>query len=361
MRPISTSTVTLLALLVMATSARSAGVTDLNAAVTAAKNGDNAQALTLLNGAISSGDLSGEDLAVAYYDRGMIYRSQKDNAKALADSDMAIKLNPKYADAYILRAGVRLASGDRDKAIEDLTAVLDFDPQNPVAHANLASAYNARALASFSAGKPDKMIADLSEAIRLDPQRDAYRANRANIYLALGKFDLAIADFDLVIKARPNNAAALVGRGNAYAKLGKQDLAKADFDAAKAINPGDTAGAGRALGDADMARHDFAKAVTDYTAFLQSTPNDTPSLMNRGAAYHSLKQFDKAIADYTAALNLTPNDARLYNNRGSAYAAEGKLDQAIVDFDEALRIDPNNADAKRNREGTMKAKAISRQ
>ena len=72
---------------------------------------------------------------------------------------------------------------------------------------------------------------------------------------------------------------------------------------------------------------------------------------------YAMRIFDKAIADYTAALNLTPNDARLYNNRGSAYAAEGKLDQAIVDYDEALRIDPNNADAKRNREGTMKAKA----
>jgi|GEM_PF-2768164 len=360
MRTILTTTAILLAFLVMSSTAESAAITKLNAAVTAAKNGDTAQALTLLNGVISSGDLSGEDLAVAYYDRGMIYQSQKDSAKALADSDMAIKLNPKYADAYNLRAGIHLANHEHDKAIEDMNALLAFDPQNPGAHANLASAYNGRALASLSKGHPDQVIADLTEAIRLNPETKAYYANRANIYLALRKFDLSVADFDVVLSANPNNAAALVGRGNAYAKLGKLDLAKADFDAAKAINPGDAAASGRALGDADVAKHDFAQAVIDYTAALQTAPNDAASLMNRGAAYHNLKQFDKAIADYTAAMKFTPNDARLYNNRASAYAAEGKLDQAIVDFDEALRIDPNNADAQRNRDGTLKAKATGK-
>src|SRR5579871_4827701 len=124
MRPISFPTAILLALLITTVSADSAAVTKLNAAVTAAKNGDTAQALTLLNGAISSGDLSGEDLAVAYYDRGMIYRSQNDNAKALADADMAIKLNPQYADAYNLRAGIHIANGESDKAIEDMNALL---------------------------------------------------------------------------------------------------------------------------------------------------------------------------------------------------------------------------------------------
>src|SRR5882724_1544878 len=104
MRPTSTAAAILLVLPLMTGSADSAAVTDLNAAVTALKNGDSAQALILLNSAISSGELSEEGLAVAYYDRGTIYRSQKDNAKALADSDMAIKLNPKYGDAYNLRA-----------------------------------------------------------------------------------------------------------------------------------------------------------------------------------------------------------------------------------------------------------------
>ncbi len=360
MRPTATAAAILLALPLMTSAADSAAITKLNAAITAAKNGDNAQALTLLSDAISSGDLSGEDLAVAYYDRGMIYRAQNDNAMALADSDMAIKLNPKYGDAYNLRVGIHMANGESDKAIEDMTALLAFDPQNPVAHANLASAYNGRALKSFSAGQKDKAIVDLGEAIRLNPETKAYYANRANIYLSTGRYDLAVGDFDVVIKTTPDDASALVGRGNAYAKLGKPELAKADFDAAKTISPGDAAMAGRALGDADMAKRDYAKAVSDYTTALQSAPNDVPSLMNRGAAYHNLKQFDKAIADYTAALKLTPNDARLYNNRGSAYAAERKLDQAIADYDEALRIDPNNADAKRNREGTMKAKATGK-
>jgi len=128
MRPIPTTTAILLALFVMSSSADSAAVTKLNDAITAAKNGDTAQALTLLNGVISSGDLSGEDLAVAYYDRGMIYRSQNDNVKALADADMAIKLNPKYAEAFFNRGLAKRNRGDTEGSETDIAQAKELQP-----------------------------------------------------------------------------------------------------------------------------------------------------------------------------------------------------------------------------------------
>ena len=128
MRPIPTTTAILLALFVMSSSADSAAVTKLNDAITAAKNGDTAQALTLLNGVISSSDLSGDDLAVAYYDRGMIYRSQNDNVKALADADMAIKLNPKYAEAFFNRGLAKRNRGDTEGSETDIAQAKELQP-----------------------------------------------------------------------------------------------------------------------------------------------------------------------------------------------------------------------------------------
>jgi tetratricopeptide (TPR) repeat protein len=183
-------------------------------------------------------------------------------------------------------------------------------------------------------------------------------ANRAKAYLSQGQYERAIADFDAVILARPKDADALMGRGNAYAKLGKQDRAKADFDAAKAIDPGAASQSGRALGDADMARHDYAAAVADYTAALRNAPDDALALLNRGAAQQNLGHFTEAAADYTAAIALTPDDARLYNNRGTVYGAQGKLDEAIADFRKALSLQPDFSEARRNLDGATAARQV---
>jgi tetratricopeptide (TPR) repeat protein len=49
---------------------------------------------------INSGKWRGHDLAWAYVDRGKAYNEKGDNVHAVADYDVAIRLDPKDAVAY---------------------------------------------------------------------------------------------------------------------------------------------------------------------------------------------------------------------------------------------------------------------
>ena len=71
--------------------------------------------------------------------------------------------------------------------------------------------------------------------------------------------------------------------------------------------------------------------------------------VNRGLAYAALQDYRKAIVDFDAALNVTPNDATLYVKRATVQSMSGDLQGAVNSDSEAIRLDPKNAEAYRNR------------
>lgn len=347
--------------------------------------GDTEGAIRMLTEAINSRELSGANLATIYYDRGGMYLSKNEYAKALADADKAVALSPNYANALKMRGTINFAKGDMDAAIASLQAAEQQLPDDDGIHVDLGNAWRSkgdhakamaeydkaiamrptplgfagRALNHLAAGENDAAVADFSEAIRLKPDYAAAYLNRANAYIAGGKLDLAVADFNQALKLRPGDAGALAGRAGVLARLGHADQAATEYDAMLLANPND-AMLHRKRGDVYLAARQYDKAIADYDAALALTPGDAGVLLNRGAAYHSKGNYARAIDDYTAALAATPNDARLYNNRGNAYAAMSKFDLAIADYDAALRIQPGYPDALHNRDGAMKAKTTGK-
>ena len=126
----------------------------------------------------------------AYLDKG-------DHDKAIADYTEAIRLDPKYAEAYSNRGVAYASKGDYDKAIADYTEAIRLDPKDgrrvlqpwlrptraratttrrsPTTPRPSASTRNTPrrtttvASAYGSKGDYDKAIADYTEAIRLNP------------------------------------------------------------------------------------------------------------------------------------------------------------------------------------------------
>jgi tetratricopeptide (TPR) repeat protein len=69
----------------------------------------------------------------------------------------------------------------------------------------------------------------------------------------------------------------------------------------------------------------------------------------RGIAYANRHDYDRAIVDFSEAIRLDPKDAYAYSNRGNAYNDKGDHERAIPDLNEAIRLDPKFADAYNNR------------
>ncbi|NEP44317.1 MAG: tetratricopeptide repeat protein, partial [Okeania sp. SIO2H7] len=67
--------------------------------------------------------------AKAYNGRGLVYRKQGKNEKALADFNQAIQLNPKYAKAYHNRGLIHKGNKNIEKARSDFKKAADLFKQ----------------------------------------------------------------------------------------------------------------------------------------------------------------------------------------------------------------------------------------
>jgi tetratricopeptide (TPR) repeat protein len=64
-------------------------------------------------------EIEQDDLALAYYNRGLAYNQKGDPDRAIADFNKVIELNPNFAPAYGARGSAYETKGDPDRAIAD--------------------------------------------------------------------------------------------------------------------------------------------------------------------------------------------------------------------------------------------------
>ncbi len=146
---------------------------------------------------IQSGRFIGQNLAIAFTNRGLAYKSKGQWDKAIADFSEAIRLNPDFAEAFTNRGNIYYGQGQFDRAIEDYDKAIDLKP-------------------------------DLAEAF----------GNRGNVYRKKGQFDRAIEDYDKAIRLKPGDGQMFANRGLAYEKKGAPDQALRDFTTARALGFG---------------------------------------------------------------------------------------------------------------------------
>ena len=105
--------------------------------------------------------------ARAYHGRGMAYGAKGDIDKAIEDFTKAIQYEPDHAEAYYHRGNSYVIKDEFDRAIEDCDKAIQLNP-------DAADAYLVRGNAYSSKGEIDFAIMDYSKAIRLKPDANAY-------------------------------------------------------------------------------------------------------------------------------------------------------------------------------------------
>ncbi|KAB8334921.1 tetratricopeptide repeat protein, partial [Scytonema tolypothrichoides VB-61278] len=178
------------------------------------------QAIIYFSKALEQGNDSNKALnqKIAYNYRGNSYANKKDDDRAIADYNQAIKLDPNFALAYNNRGNSYANKKDDDRAVADFNQAIKLDP-------NFAYAYNNRGLSYANKKDDDRAIADYNQAIKLDPNYALAYNNRGNSYANKKDDDRAIADYNQAIKLDPNLAYAYNNRGNSYANKKDDDRA----------------------------------------------------------------------------------------------------------------------------------------
>jgi len=151
--------------------------------------------ITILSGCESDELLN---LGSAFYiDRGIAYTEKGKYDKAIDEFNKAIKINPKFAEAYSFRGIVYGKKGQYDRAIDDFTEAIEINPK-------FAEAYSNRGFGYMRKGQYDRAIDDFTEAIEINPKFAQAYMFRGSAYIALRQYDKYTSDFNKAKELDPS-------------------------------------------------------------------------------------------------------------------------------------------------------------
>jgi tetratricopeptide (TPR) repeat protein len=254
-----------------------------------------------------------------------------DYSGAVDDLTRLLQFDPDSWRAYASRGDYRNALGDTRGASEDYAQVVRLNP-------TLAVAYSALGNARQRMGDPRGGLDAFNEAVRIDPGGPTAYHGRAHVRAELGDLAGAIDDLTRAVEINPNNGFAYNDRGSYRGRLGDRQAAVEDYTRALQANPS-LAIAYRNRGLVRRQQGDLQGAVDDATQALQLDPS-SGAYFDRGLARSGLGDYTGAVSDYTQALRFDPDSSEAYNNRAVAHGRLGDLPAAIEDYSRALQIGP---------------------
>jgi lipoprotein NlpI len=198
MKILSTLVTTCLLLVPAAAQAQPAGDAERCASIT--NNPD--LAIQHCTKAIESGKFTGDPLAKLHYNRGIEWAAKTNYDRAIADYDVAIKLNPRVSDVFHNRGNAWGSKGDHDRAIADYDAAIKLNPKD-------LSSHSGRAFELTAKGDYERAIADYDVAIKFAPKSSATLLARGRVRFYSGDFQRAVADLEQSLKLDYNDYTAL--------------------------------------------------------------------------------------------------------------------------------------------------------
>lgn len=129
----------------------------------------------------------------------------------------AIKLQPKYAGAYVSRGNAYADLGQYQRAVKDYTQAIIIKPDYAYAYINRSDAY-------YNLGRYRLAVEDSAQAIRLKPDEAVAYSNRGKAYAKLGQYQPAINDFNEAVRLKPDYVNAYNNRALVYILQGNNDL-----------------------------------------------------------------------------------------------------------------------------------------
>ena len=212
--------------------------TGLEALNASAQTDDKQLGLRLATKAIESGELTGDDLARALYNRAHDLDDLGRYEDAIKDYNRAAELLPKWAELYNNRGLALRELGRETEAMADFNKALELEPDNAIALYNRGSGY-------VLAGNPDTAIRDFDRAVQLAPDLTHALFNRALCWAQKGERDKALEDYNRLLNLDPGYAKGYFYRSLVNEDLGRWDRALADAEKYSQLAPNDPDGVQR--------------------------------------------------------------------------------------------------------------------
>jgi tetratricopeptide (TPR) repeat protein len=271
-------------------------------------------------------------MAGIYLMRGMDEAALQRYNKAIEDFSTAVKFNPQLKDAYWNRGLGYEKVKNYPAAITDYKKALQLVKDNPM---QMAVLNNNIAIIQKDMRSYDQALASDSVAISIEPRYTPSNVNRGEIYLMTKRYELAISDFTVALNANYSKqmlSAILSERADAKRYLKKYKEAINDYSLAIELNPDNRlaywnrAACYNHNGDYELANSDYSKAITYFKDDSRNLSRlyDDRALMELGQ-----QQYKKAIEDDSLAIALDDKFAVAYWNKADAYAQNADFQLSV--------------------------------
>ncbi|MEZ5777453.1 MAG: sulfotransferase [Paracoccaceae bacterium] len=232
--------------------------------------------------------------------------SSGDFAKAEAAATALLKAHPKSAFAANVLASAQTAQKKYAAAGASFQQAIRLDPKYSEAYENLG-----RMLLEM--GKPVDAAGALRKAVILAPGRVSALTLLGE---ALGTINETQAALPLLLRAReeePDSIQVHVSLGNAYARLNDHQDAEASFSRAVELSPDNASVEYRAaLGIAQSRLGRDREALENLDKVLAVKPDHPLALSGKAGVLQTLGQFDEAMAMFRRATEVDPLNGENY-------------------------------------------------
>jgi tetratricopeptide (TPR) repeat protein len=263
----------------------------------------------------------------AYYQLAQADLARHDWSAAYEYLEKAIELDPSRLDARLDRGRLYLAAREFDKAEDEANVILKQDSR-------YVAAYQLLGAALVGEQKPGQALAAFSRVIDLLPNNSSAYVNLALIEISLHRYDDAEQHFKKAVAVDPQSIQAYNDLANFYRLQNRVSEAEQVLRDGVAKNPE----AVPLYLDwtsilASQGRVDDARVLLDK--LRKQVPNSSDATVAIGDFYFQRKEKDQALAEYRRGLSAAPKNLDIEKRMENLYLSTSQ-GQLASDLDREL-------------------------
>jgi tetratricopeptide (TPR) repeat protein len=255
--------------------------------------------------------------------------------RAAIQANAALAVNPNYADAYALLAGVAARKGNRGDALTNIQKAIALDPNKSSYHSGMAM------LLSSNPDDQANAEAEMRKAASLDPKSATPHLMLAATLQKKGDIQGANQEYRAAIAAAPTNMAARQALANLYLKNG--DKAGAEQTLLQAVTDmPDTEAAAGLLAGFYGSTGQIDRAETVFSGLTSKYPKSFGIKLVYARILFDKKEYDKVGPLITQLSKVDAGNPQVQTLNAMLMVNTGKVDDAFALMKKSGKDNPNN-------------------
>jgi tetratricopeptide (TPR) repeat protein len=280
---------------------------------------------------------------VSRYRLGLIERSEKNDAGAIAHFEESLAINPHAIEPLDQIATIKLIQGKAKEARDRVLKQIEASPKNPLFYNLLGKVW----LQSKDTAQAEVAY---KKAIEITPDLPLSYTNLGELYLSTGKQDQAIKEYEAALVKNPKLVGAHMILGMIHERKKEVDKAKAKYEEVLKLNPKFGPAANNLAYILGEEGTNLDQALSYAQTAREQQPNDPSVADTLGWIYYKKNAYLKASSLLKEAVEKSPNNPIIHYHYALAQQKNGDLAGAKKSLQASLKLSetfPGAEDAKK--------------